>query len=153
MYTSLESKAVHALWSEPCIAAQVRHVSRVVLGVYDQALRAHGVTVAQLDLVMTLLTGGDAVRPIDLARALHMDRSTVSRNLKRLEERGLVELAPGSSGRESLVTVTDEGRALTERAAADWFAAQRSTARRLGDEGLAAVELLTRLLTIDNEEE
>ncbi len=70
-----------------------------MVGAYDEALRAYGVTVAKLDLLMFVLTADDDVRPIDSAQSLHMDPSTLSRNLKWLETRRLVEqaLASGSA--------------------------------------------------------
>lgn len=153
MYISHPSSlAVEALWSQSCIAAQVRKVNRVVVGVYDEALRCRGLTVAQLDLLMSLLTTAADVRPVDLARDLNMDRSTLSRNLKRLEVRGLVELVSGRNGRESQVRVTDAGREAAEQAAEAWFEAQQSIRRRLGDQGEAALGLLTGILTNDEEE-
>jgi DNA-binding MarR family transcriptional regulator len=101
---------------------------------------------------MTLLTAVPDTRPIDLARDLHMDRSTLSRNLKRLQTRGLVDVTPGNNARESRVTVTPAGRQATEQAAEVWFAAQKTTQIRLGVEGITALELLTRLLTTDEED-
>jgi DNA-binding MarR family transcriptional regulator len=141
------SGAVKALWREPCLAAKVRRLHRAVVGAYDEALRPHGLTVAQLDLLMTVLAAGPRVRPVDLARDLQMDRSTLSRNLDRLEDRGLVARTSGSNARESRVAVTRAGRQAAENAAAAWFATQQATRARLGPAGLKALDLLTRRLT------
>lgn len=135
MYNKTSTDAVSAIWTERCLASKVRRVHRVVVGRYDEALRPLGLTVSQLDMLMTLLGAGPDVRPIDLSRLLLMDRSTVSRNLDRLETRGLVVRTPGDSARESHVTVTPAGRRAAEGAAEAWFAAQEGTRARLGEEG------------------
>lgn len=147
MYNGLPtSDAVEALWSEPCLAAKVRRVHRVITGDYDRALRGTDLTVAQLDLLVTLLQA-DGRRPIDLARDLQMDRSTLSRNLERLRSRSLVSITDGETRRESQVHITAVGRRTVEAAAEAWHEAQQATRSRLGDEGVAALDLLTRRLT------
>jgi DNA-binding MarR family transcriptional regulator len=151
MYSKPAGAARQALWGEPCLAARVRRVHRVVTRRYDHALARHDLTAAQLDLLMTLLTTEDAVRCIDLARALQMERSTVTRNVQRLRVRGLVASDPGPSGREAQVRVTAAGRAAAEHAAEAWFGVQQEIRARLGDEGVAALELLAHRLTDDEE--
>ena len=135
---------VPELVAQECLAAKVRRVHRVVVRIYDDALRAHGLTVAQLDLIATLLDRGGGVRPSDLGRSLLMDRSTVTRNVERLRRLGLVERGPGHSRREVEVRVTDEGRQLAGRSSPAWEQAQRQVAEVLGDEGVAALDLLTQ---------
>lgn len=58
---------------------------------------------------------GDAVRQKDLARSLGLDGSSLVRLLDMLEERGLVRRTDGADRRCKLLTLTAEGRALTER--------------------------------------
>lgn len=58
---------------------------------------------------------GDAVRQKDLARSLGLDGSSLVRLLDMLEERGLVRRTDGADRRCKLLTLTEEGRALTER--------------------------------------
>jgi len=140
---------VAALWSEPCLAAMVRRLHRVVVGRYDEALRRHGLTVAQLDLLMTLLTADRALRSVELAGALQMDRSTLSRNLARLRRRGLVT---GGDRPGAAAAVTPAGRQMAEDAAEAWLRAQRATAEMLGADGVAALDLLARRVTTPDEE-
>lgn len=66
--------------------------------------------VAQLDLLMALRTAELGTRPIDLIRDLSMDRSTLNRNLHRLQARGLVTTNPGANQRESRVSVAPAGQ-------------------------------------------
>jgi DNA-binding MarR family transcriptional regulator len=139
--------AQRALWEEPCLAARIRRVHRVVGRVYDAALRDEDLTAAQLDVLMTLLASEEGMRRIDLARALEAERSTVTRNLDRMEARGLVTAVPGATRHEALVEVTPAGRRAAEAAADAWYAAQRTIRDRLGADGVAALELVSGRLT------
>ncbi len=141
MYSSSDAAE---LVGQECLAAKVRRVHRVVVRIYDDALRPHGLTVAQLDLIATLLEHEGAARPSDLGRWLLMDRSTVTRNVERLRRLGLAECGPGATGREVEVRVTDDGRRLAGRSLAAWEVAQGEVAHLLGPDGVAALELLTQ---------
>jgi DNA-binding MarR family transcriptional regulator len=83
------------------------------------------------------------VRVTALATALHLDASTVSRHVKALEDRGLLERTNDpEDGRASRVAVTPQGRRCLEAGAdrrrrligevlADWDDADRETLRSL----------------------
>src|SRR3954453_14240813 len=63
-----------------------------------------------LPLAKQLLAGG-AMRVSDLAGCVELDASTVSRQIKQLEDKKIVErTADPDDGRASLVRLTDEGR-------------------------------------------
>ena len=73
---------------------------------------------AQLD-VLDLLASDDRRRMSDLAAALRVDPSTVTRTLQRMEAAGLARRGPAAAdGRVVTVQLTDEGRRL-QRAVAD----------------------------------
>ncbi|MBA2697606.1 MAG: MarR family transcriptional regulator [Nocardioidaceae bacterium] len=60
---------------------------------------------------------GDAMRVSDLAGQVELDASTVSRQIKQLEYKGILERTPDpGDGRASLVRLTDDGRATMEAA-------------------------------------
>jgi DNA-binding MarR family transcriptional regulator len=103
------------LRSEACLAARARRVHRALVRLYDDRLRELGITVAQLDILATSLHLGSPLRPIDLSRAMVMERSTVSRNLARLAKRRLIRIAAGKNGREQRIEVTARGRLLSQR--------------------------------------
>lgn len=155
MYTNGRSgsAAVEALWRGPCLAAQALRLHRVIVRSYDDALRPHGLTAAQLAILMTLLTAGQDLRSVDLARRLRMGRSTVSRNLGRLDARGLATTTPGPTAREAYVAVTPAGRQAVEAAAPAWLAAQQAMRDRLGDDGIAALNTLAGLFAEEDDEE
>lgn len=70
-----------------------------------------GLDVTQID-VLDLLTRQDRWRMIDLARALHLDKSTMTRTIQRLERQGLVkreEVRLPGKGRSVMVRACVEG--------------------------------------------
>jgi DNA-binding MarR family transcriptional regulator len=71
-----------------------------------------GVKNTELRILVHLGRGPLAVN--ELARRTHVDKGWISRSLKGLEDRGLVERTPHpTDSRASLVRLTDEGEALT----------------------------------------
>src|SRR5918996_5546742 len=129
--------------AEPCLAARARQVHRVISRIYDRHLRDLHISIAQLDMLVTLLDAKAPVRPVDLAREMVMERSTVSRNLKRLQDLGLVELSPGATDREHHVSVTQRGRDVVFHAEEPWSQAQRLIKSLLGREAVRALELVS----------
>jgi DNA-binding MarR family transcriptional regulator len=84
----------------------------------------------------------DTSRPGEIGKELHMEKSTVSRNLERMRKNGWIEVAIGDSGTARVVTVTPAGRRLLADLYPEWEKAQASAARLLGDEGVTAVRTL-----------
>jgi DNA-binding MarR family transcriptional regulator len=59
----------------------------------------------------------DGMRLSDLAAAVELDASTVSRQIKQLEDKGIVErTADPEDGRASLIRMTSEGRDVIQAA-------------------------------------
>lgn len=114
-----------------CLAARVRLLNRQVLRLYDEALRPLDIKVTQLNVLAALARIGPC-RPKDMTRALDMEKSTLSRNLERLRQRGWVAVEPGVSRRGQLVSVTPEGQELLDAALPRWETAQRQTEQLLG---------------------
>jgi len=80
------------------------------------------------------------VRPATLADRLAVERSTMSRNLARLEKRSWVQIAERSpTGRSMTVVITDAGREMLIRAEKAWREAQGSLLDSLGDTNVAGV--------------
>ena len=90
--------------------------SRAVTGLYRPMLDELGLTYPQYLVLLVLWEHGD--RPVkDLGSALQLDYGTLSPLLKRLEANGLVRRERRPDDERSVrVALTDEGRALRERA-------------------------------------
>ena len=115
-----------------CACHTLRKAARAVTQFYDQALRPAGLRVTQFTVLVTAARTGTATMT-ELAEALVMDRTTLTRNLKPLRARGLVESVAGEDRREKHIAITPKGREAMQRAAPAWREAQATIAGRLGD--------------------
>ncbi len=72
----------------------------------------------------------------ELAEILGMDRTTLTRNLKGLEEAGIVSVAVGTDRRSRLVSLTPKGERALDDTMPAWRQAQQRAVETLGEERL-----------------
>jgi len=133
---SLQAKA--ALIAEECIAVRLRLLTRAVTKIYNRALRPHGLTVSQMNILVAASYLGQAKQQ-DICLALHLEKSTLSRDLARMRARGWVTEAPGDDGRSSSLRVTAQGGKLLQNAIPAWQQAQQQATALLGEREIAAL--------------
>ncbi len=132
-----------------CLCTKLRRASRGVTRLYDDALADVGLNAAQFSLLRNLQRLGEPSISA-LAEALGLDRSTLGRNLRVVEGRGLVRLGDGADQRSRRVALTAAGAHVLARGAPLWEQAQQALAQRLGEDQRAALMcLLDDLETID----
>jgi len=124
-----------------CTNLQLRQLTRQVTQHYDARMAAAGLKTTQYSLLSTVLRLGPA-RPADLAAALKMDPSTLTRNLKPLIGAGWVEVTAGTDARSRAVSITVAGRAKRAEAQRHWKAAQESLNQTLGVQRVLALHAL-----------
>lgn len=129
--------------TELCLCFQLRAAARRASAWYSAALAPIGLGLPQYSLVgMAWACEKQNGRPpsiTELAAALDLDRSTLSRNLKPMETAGLVEIVPGH-GRARLVRATAAGRAAYRAGVSLWRAAQDEAKARLGAQQFPALQ-------------
>ena len=91
-----------------CLARRARLVSRAVSGLYEEALRPHGITTAQMG-ILTAVTARGEPRPRDVTTDLCLEKSSLSRNLDRMIDHGWLEVVPGDDARSQRLRVTAKG--------------------------------------------
>ncbi len=125
-----------------CIGMHARRASRIITQIYDEALRPIGLVLNQFTLLVSIhLMGSTSITR--LAQELFTDQTTLTRNLKLLEKRGLVEIQPGSDRRVRMVSLTAEGQATLAKALPLWEQAQAEVIERFGqDRSRALLSLL-----------
>lgn len=114
-----------------CTNFRLRQLTRRVSQHYDRAVAASGLKTTQYSLLSQIEHLGP-VRPSDLAAAMAMEASTLTRNLQPLVANGWAEIGPGADGRSRLVAVTARGRAKRLEAQREWKRAQLALNERLG---------------------
>jgi DNA-binding MarR family transcriptional regulator len=121
--------------AEQCIAVRLRMLSRGVTKIYNRALRPYGLMVSQMNILVAVSCLGEA-RQQDVCQALHLEKSTLSRDVGRMRSQGWLEEVPGDDGRTALLKITPAGRRLLEKAIPAWQRAQEQTVALLGEREL-----------------
>ena len=115
-----------------CVAVRVRMLNRFVTNIYDNALRPLDLKVSQMNILVAAAKMGTA-RPLEVCEFLHLDVSTLSRNVERMKARGWLEVVPAEDGRSQPFRLTRQGWKLLERAGPVWSEAQQQVTKVLGD--------------------
>lgn len=75
-----------------------------------------------------------------LAKIMHIDRTTLNRNMKPLINAGLIAVNPGEDSRSRQVMLTEVGKPVLLDALELWSEAQASLEEYLGAEELESLE-------------
>jgi DNA-binding MarR family transcriptional regulator len=122
-----------------CLCHNVRMASRVVSRAYDEALRPTGLRATQVAVLAAVGARG-ALSIKSLADSLQMERTTLTRNLRPLEEQGLVSIAPEARHRSRVLALTAAGKAALLKALPYWERAQQASMHQLGGQRWPAVQ-------------
>lgn len=124
-----------------CTNLKLRQLTRVVTRHYDRFASETGLKNTQYAL-LSHVVGLGPIRPGDLAKRMHMDASTLTRNLQPLVAQGWLKIGAGNDARSRLVEATEAGRAKRAEGQRAWKAAQVALNERLGIERVAALHEL-----------
>lgn len=114
-----------------CVAFSVRRISRMVTGHYDRHLAGYGLRSTQFT-ILNALKALEEVTVNDLAEQLQTDRTTLTRNLELLQQKGWLEKVAGSDRRVRNIRLTNEGLAKLDDSLDAWQTAQDILTARLG---------------------
>jgi DNA-binding MarR family transcriptional regulator len=111
--------AMHAVTS-------LMRVQQLILGRLDALLRPHGLTFARYEALVLLVFSSRGSLPLGkMGERLQVHPTSVTSIVRRLEADGLVRRVPHpEDGRAVLAEISDQGRALVERATADLVGAE-----------------------------
>ena len=128
-----------------CNCLNLRRASQAITHVYDELLKPCGLRVNQFSL-LAHIKGLEPISVSDLALAMRLDRTTLVRNLRSLEEQGFIEDIAATGARSRQLKLTEKGLKLTLEAEAVWSEAQNSLVNYLGKEEVATLtELLSKI--------
>jgi DNA-binding MarR family transcriptional regulator len=119
-----------------CVSFNIRKAARAVTQLYDERMRPFGLRSTQLPILGKTLV----LQPVTvtrLAEATVTDRTTLTRNLRLLEQQGLIQVDRGHDRREREVRLTDRGRDVLAQVYPIWQEVQAEVATRFGSERLA----------------
>ncbi len=124
-----------------CIATRVRQLSRIVTRVYDDAMRPLGITASQFTL-LTQLASRDGITAVEIGGDLDIEKSTLSRNLKRMLALTLITMDPPAGRRGRGLHLTPKGQAVIKEAYPVWLSAQQKAVAFMGQETRATLDSL-----------
>jgi DNA-binding MarR family transcriptional regulator len=124
-----------------CTNFRLRHLMRQVGRHYDAEVAKSGLKTTQYSLLSHVLHLGP-LRPVDLAQAMGIEASTLSRNLKPMIAAGWLLQGEGPDARSRLIEITDDGRKKRTEAQRHWRAAQEQLNELLGVERVVALHAL-----------
>ena len=133
-----------------CTCFYLRRAARTISREYDRWLKPTGLKTTQF----TLLSVASATGPLsitDLAAQLGMERTSLTRNLRPLEERGLIAVSPEGWKRTRLVELTDAGREILNQALPLWGQAQHAVTERMGAESAEELRKLLQAAIAESE--
>ncbi len=126
--------------SQECVARRLRQVNRTITRLYDEALRPHGLTVNQLNILAVVLSEKQ-IQPSQLGKTLGMEKSTVSRAVDRMAKKNWIAVSPGTDSRTQRLSVTSKGRQLLLAVTPTWDKLQQGVLTPTGDQTI--LQMLT----------
>lgn len=123
---------------QECVAMRIRTISRVVSRIYDEALRPHGIKATQLSILAVVSILGQA-EPSEICRMLHLETSTLSRNMSRMRTKGWLRVSPRKDRRAHRVKLTPRGNRILIEAFPAWREAQEKATSLLGKRNAGAI--------------
>jgi DNA-binding MarR family transcriptional regulator len=114
-----------------CVAYNLRKSSRIVSKIYEHEMRAAPIRGPQFSLSIMIAKRG-TITISDLAREIGADRTTLTRNLKLLEQNGVIRITPGEDSRKRVVTLMPKGEQAIRASYKHWKKAQSKVVKALG---------------------
>jgi len=127
-----------------CACTKLRRSARAVTAMYDAAIVSTGLTTPQFALLRMLDRAG-ACSLSALAVQTGHDRTSISRMVTGLVQRGLITFAPGKDQRERIVATTAAGLAALASARHGWEVAEARIDAALGADRAVLFALLDRI--------
>ncbi len=128
---------------ENCMCFNLRQATRAITQAYDAALKPIGITGPQFTM-LSVMASSKPLTMLELAAALKMDRTTLTRNLKPLLREGLVEVQTGTDQRQRMIKLTRKGITRRKRAEKNWRSVQDKIVGLFGKkESTALLQALT----------
>ncbi len=131
-----------------CACTNLRKAARVATQRYDAALKPCGLRATQLTLLLACAEP-QGTTIAELAEALAVDRTTLSRTLRPLARKGLIDVGRGRDRRARRIAISAAGGEALAAALPLWAEAERAFAESLGwDEMERLLSALARVVAL-----
>lgn len=121
-----------------CNCLNLRRASQAITEIYDESLAPGGLKLGQFSLLKHIKQQ-QPINVSDLALEMRLDRTTLVRNLKPMEEKGLVTDVAVKGTRNRQLKLTEAGLKAFNEAELLWVEAQSFIEQYLGKEDLSTL--------------
>jgi DNA-binding MarR family transcriptional regulator len=129
--------------ADTCYVIRLRVFNRLISRVYNEALSARALTVSQFN-ILTVIVRREPVAPHQISAVLQIEKSSLSRNIDLMRRKGWI--ITKSTGRRSLISVTEKGRNVYKTALPSWKDAQQKALTLTGKEIFQQITATVRSL-------
>ena len=137
--------------NKQCCCFNLRKISRAITQYYDRCLESLNIRSTQFTLLVAL-DATSAKTLTQIAEALVMDRTTLTRNLKPLAKMELITIIHTVDKRSKAYALTDKGKNLLVNSIPLWKAAQDNVINGIGYEEykdiISKLENLLKMLNL-----
>ena len=103
-------------------------------GALRRTLRPFALRISQANILSAISYMGK-VRPAEVSRILRIEKSTLSRDVELMKQRGWLESEPPAGGRNQMIRLTADGKNLLGNVQPSWEKAQAEAKRLIGEDG------------------
>ena len=121
-----------------CIA--LRQIALKLTKIYDEALIDTGIKITQYSLLKNIEKIGSP-NINNLAISTQLDRSTLARNLDKLEQMKLIFFKFGNDKRNKILSLTPHGKQILIKANISWKTIQDKITKNLGIDKKSIIDL------------
>lgn len=124
-----------------CNCVNLRRAAQAITEIYDKFLDSSGLKISQY----LLLKHVNRLGPVSVSRLaleIRLDRTTIVRNLKPMEDKGFIKDVAKKGTRNRQLMLTDKGLEIFEVVEPLWVEAQNFIQRKLGKDDINTLTVL-----------
>ncbi len=122
-----------------CINGKVRRLQKMIYNYYQKELKPFNVKGSMLSILFIIGKRKD-VNQKSIYNQLILDPSTMSRDIKKLKERGFIEIRKGEDSRNTIINITRKGEEFLEEVSPVWRQLHHNVAEVLGPSNIKALD-------------
>ncbi|MEO6548640.1 MAG: MarR family winged helix-turn-helix transcriptional regulator [Ferruginibacter sp.] len=137
--------AIESIDPASCINSRLRRLARMATHVYERELQQFELRSSQISILMMVGKTGTTNQK-EVADFLFIEKSTLSRDLKKLTDRKLIGISKGADARHSQLGLTKKGHELLEELIPAWKKVHDKVEKTLGSFSLESIDTITKAL-------
>ncbi len=132
-----------------CVVNLVKKIKRNMTRRNDQVMRQFNISSGHFSILTAIYNHQD-LKASQLVHIFEMEKSTISRELKILETKKLIEFDKQSKGRGKAICITEKGRGTYEKAYLEWQKLQEKTIKCIGKQNYnSLLDINSKLIDAD----